>query len=80
MVLIYDKHSGDTIISENTYLSRNNVTEIRESVLSYLHVVGAKYRIQSSKTETDTNITIHKINERIESNKFLEDTDYDGAI
>ena len=41
---------------------------------------GAKYRINSSKTETVTNITINKITERIESNKILEDTGYEGSI
>ena len=62
MVLLYDEHSCDTIISDNTDIIINNVPEIRDSVLSYLHIGGVKYSIYSSKTETATNITIHKMN------------------
>ena len=38
MVLLYDYHLGDTIISRNTYLSENIIMEIRDLVLSYLHI------------------------------------------
>ena len=45
MILLDDEHSCDTIISENKILSRNNEMEIIDSVLPYLHIGGAKYRI-----------------------------------
>ena len=50
MVLLYAKNLCDTIISTNTYLRSNNVLEIRDWVLSYIHISSAKYRILSSKT------------------------------
>ena len=75
MVLQDDGYLCYNIIAENTYLSSNNITEIRHSVLSSLHIGGAKYRIYSSKTETDTKITILKMTERIYSNTILEVTD-----
>ena len=50
------------------------------SVLSSIHIVGAKYSIYSRKTENSTNITIHNITERIESHKILEVTDDEGEI
>ena len=37
MVLLYDKHLGDTIIAGNTDLSGNIIMEIRGLVLSSLH-------------------------------------------
>ena len=64
MVLLYDGHLSDTIISGDTYLSGNGIVEIRDLVLSSLrsglHNGDAKYRIYSRKTETVTNITIQK--------------------
>ena len=49
MVLIYDGHLGDTIIARNTDLSGNIIMEIRDLVLSYLHIGlhtdNSKYRI-----------------------------------
>ena len=49
MVLLYNEHLGDTIISENTDISENITLENRDLVLSYLHIRihtgNAKYRI-----------------------------------
>ena len=49
MVLLYDKHLGDTIISRDIHLNRIIVTERRDLVLSYIHIGlhtdNAKYRI-----------------------------------
>ena len=84
MVPLYDENLGDTIFAGNKYLSGNIIMKNRDLVLSYLHLGlhngDAKYRINSSKTETVTNITIHKINERIEYYRFMEITDYEGVI
>ena len=67
MVLQYEEHLGDTIISGNTDLSGNIILESRDFFLSYLHIGlhtgDAKYRIQPIKTETVTNINFHKITE-----------------
>ena len=57
----YEWNLCDTIIAENTDLRSNNIPEIIYSVIYSLHIVGTKYRIYSSKIETDKNITIHKI-------------------
>ena len=38
MVLVYDENLGDIIISRNTYLSVDIIIEIRDLVLSYLHI------------------------------------------
>ena len=38
MFLLYDGHLGDTIISGNTDLSRNDILKSRDLVLSYLHI------------------------------------------
>ena len=54
--------------------------EIKYLVLSSLQIGGTKHRIYSSKTETDTNITINKMNESIDSNTVLDVTDDEGAI
>ena len=45
MVILDDEHFGDTIIAGNKVLSRNKFLEIRESVLTYFHIGGSKYRI-----------------------------------
>ena len=49
MVLLYDEHLGDTIISGNIDIIGNKVMEIRDLVLSYLRIGlntgDAKYRI-----------------------------------
>ena len=76
----YGCHLWDTVIPENIDLSSNKIPEIRSSVLSSIHITGTKYRIYSSKSETATIITIHKMNEIIESNTTLEVTDDEGAI
>ena len=80
MFLPDEGHMCDTIIAENKDLRRNKISESIDSVLSSLHIGGSKYRIYSSKTETATNITIHKMTEMIESNAILEVTDDEGAI
>ena len=38
MILLYDGHLGDTIINGNTDRSGNIILEIRDLVLSYLHI------------------------------------------
>ena len=38
MVLLYDGHLGDTIITENTELSGNIILKIRHLILSYPHI------------------------------------------
>ena len=38
MVILDYYHLGDIIISGNTYISGNRIMEIRELVLSYLHI------------------------------------------
>ena len=79
MVLLYDEHLGDTIITGNIDLIGNIILESRDLVLSHLHIGihtrYAKYRIYPSKTETVINTTLHKSTERIESCKCFEDTD-----
>ena len=49
MVLLDENHLGDTIISGNTNLSRSNILEIIDLVLSSPHInmntFDAKYRI-----------------------------------
>ena len=49
MVLLYDEHVGNTIVAGNTDLSGNLILEIRDLVLSYLHIGlhtgDSKYRI-----------------------------------
>ena len=65
MVLLYDEHLGDTIISRNTDISGNIIVEIRDLVLPSihmgLHTGDAKYRIYSSKIETVTNVIFTKL-------------------
>ena len=84
MVLIIDKHLGDTIIVGNQYITITSILESRDLVLYSIHIGlhngDAKYRIQSIKTETVTNITIPKITERIESYTILEVIDDEGLI
>ena len=75
----YGCHLWDTVIPENIDLSSNKIPEIRSSVLSSIHITGTKYRIYSSKSETATIITIHKMNEIIESNTTLEVTHDKGV-
>ena len=70
----------ETVIPENTDISSNNNTESIDSVLIYLHISGKKYRIFSRKTDTATNITLHKMTERIQNNTILEVTDDKGVI
>ena len=54
MVLLYDEHFCDTIITGNIDISSNSILEIRDSILASIHigihVGGAKYRIYSIKT------------------------------
>ena len=63
-------------------ISRNRILESRDCFLSYiqigLHTSDEKYRIHSNKTETATDITIHKMSERLESNNILEGIDDEG--
>ena len=59
--LPYEWNLCDTIIVENTDLRSNNIPESIDSVIYYLHIFGTTYSIQSSKIETATNITIHKM-------------------
>ena len=80
MFLPDEGHMCDTIIAENKDLRRNKISESIDSVLSSLHIGGSKYRIYSSKTETATNISIYKMNERIESNTIFEVTYDKGEI
>ena len=84
MFLLCGGHLGDTIVDGNTDLSGNIILKSGYLVLSYLyfglHNGYAKYSIWPSKTETVTNITLHKITERIESCKILEFTDDEGSI
>ena len=72
MSLPDDGNLCDTTIADNTDLGRNNIPGIMDSVLSSLHIGDEKYRIYSNKTEAATNITIHKITERIDSNIIFE--------
>ena len=65
----------DTVVAEKTDLSRNNIPEIIYLILYSLHIGDSKYRIHSSKTETATNIIIHKMTKNIESNTILEGID-----
>ena len=80
MFLTYDWNLCDTIIADNIELISNNITEIMDSFIFYLTIGGTKYRIYSSKIETDTNITIHNITESIYSNTILEGTDDEVSI
>ena len=49
MVILYDGHLGDTIISGDTDIKGNIIMESRDSVLSYIHIGlhtgNEKYRI-----------------------------------
>ena len=38
MVPLYEEHLFDTVISDNTDLSRNKISESIVSVLSYIHI------------------------------------------
>ena len=38
MVILYDEHLGDTIIAGNSDLRGNIMMEIRDLVLSFLHI------------------------------------------
>ena len=40
--ITYDGHLCDIVIPENTDLKSNNIPEIRDSVLSSLHIAGKK--------------------------------------
>ena len=64
----------------NTDTISNKIPEIIYLVLFSLHIGGTKYRIYSRKIESSTNITIHKMNKRLESNSILEGNDYGVAI
>ena len=84
MILLDDENWGNTTISRNTYLIRNSTLEVRDLIISSLHIGihtdDKKYRFKSSKIEAVTNINIHKITERIESYTILEVTDDEGSI
>ena len=41
----HDGNLRETIIPENTYISSNRITKIRDSVLYYLLISGTKYSI-----------------------------------
>ena len=69
-----------TVISENTDLSSNNITESKDLVLSSLHISGPRYRIYSSKSNTSTNDTINKMTESIKSNTILKVNHNKGVI
>ena len=60
-----DCHLCDTVIADSIDVISNTIPEIRDPVLSSIHIGGEKYSIYSSKTETSTDITMHKINEII---------------
>ena len=45
IVLLDGKNLCETIIYKITYIRRNNITESRDLVLSYLHIGGTKYSI-----------------------------------
>ena len=45
MVILDERNLCDTVIAENEYLVSNDITESRDSVLSYIHIGGAKCRI-----------------------------------
>ena len=70
MVILDDEHLGDTILAGNTNVRGNRMMEIRDLDLSYPHIVlhtgNAKYIIVSRKTETVTNVIIHKNTEGVE--------------
>ena len=72
MFLPDDGNLCDTIVSENTDLRINNIPESIDSVIYSLNIGGTKYWIYSQKIETDTHITIHKMTERLDSNRFLK--------
>ena len=50
MFITDDGHMCDTVISNNTYLSRNKNSKIIDSVLSHINIYGAKCKIYSGKT------------------------------
>ena len=49
MVLLGGEHLCDTIVAGNKYISRNKITEIKHSVLYYLHIGGTNYIIHLRK-------------------------------
>ena len=71
MFLPDDWNLGHTVIDENTDRSSNTIPESMYSVLSSLYIGDTKYGIHLRKTYGSTNITIHKMTERIESTKIL---------
>ena len=79
MVLPEHGNFCDTAIHENTDINSNNITEIRYSVVSSIHIGGEKYRINPRKSYTATKITIRKMTKRIHYNKVLDVTDDKGV-
>ena len=75
MVILDDGNLCDIVIAENKDTRGNKIPESRDSILSSLLIVGAKYSIYSSKIETAKNISIQKTIERIDSTTVLEVTD-----
>ena len=74
-VLLYDRYLCGTGTPKKLSVRSNIITTSIYLVLLSLHIVGTKYRMQSSKRDTATSIKIHKRTEIIESNKILEVTD-----
>ena len=70
----------DTVISESTDFSSNNIPESRYSVPSSLHICGTKYRIRSFKTDNPINMIIQKTTENIKPDTILEVTGDTGVI
>ena len=75
-----DRHSHETDILDNIDLGSNNINEIIDSSLPSYYIYGEKYRIYQGKTDTTTNINIHKISVRIKSTTILEVNDDKGVI
>ena len=69
-----------TTLVVTTDFSSNNIMESTYSILSSLHIGVVKYRIYSIKTETATNITIHKMTDIIESNAIWDINYYEGEM
>ena len=75
MVILDGGNLRDTVIDDNIYIRSHNIPESGYLILLSLHIGREKCRIYSIKTETDTNITIQRMNERIKSNSILEVVD-----
>ena len=67
-----------TVITEKVVFMSNNIPTVIDSVLLSLNIGGTKDKIYLSKTDTATNLTIHKMTEIIESNGAMYVTDDKG--